>query len=190
MGPDQAALAGHRDWVNDIAFSPDGRTLASAGMDGAAMLWDAGYRTPVATLIGDSGQVNAVAFSPDGRTLAAATGSDEHPPRTLDQTVTLWHTEDRAEPVRLTGHTDQVHDIAFSPDGRVLASAGADGNLILWDVAHRTSLVTLPTPTGFTGSRSAPTDASSRPRAYAGPWCCGTWPATPASPPSLVIPGR
>ncbi len=109
-----------------MAFSPRGRTLASASADGTVRLWDVRARRPRGyPLTGHTDAVNAVAFSPDGRTLASASA---------DGTVRLWDVRTRRpRGYPLTGHTDAVNAVAFSPDGRTLASGGTDRTVRLWD---------------------------------------------------------
>jgi len=113
--------AAHDDRVVAVAFSPDGRYLATASADTTARVWDLRATDPSASPIvlrGHDDAVKGVAFSPDGRYLA--TGSDDMTARVWD----LQATDPSASPRILRGHNDAVSAVAFSPDGYSLATAG------------------------------------------------------------------
>ncbi|MBP2327930.1 WD40 repeat protein/energy-coupling factor transporter ATP-binding protein EcfA2 [Kibdelosporangium banguiense] len=123
--------------INDLAFSPDGTTLAEAA-ENRTMLWDAKTRRQLGVLT-DASTVNALAFSPNGKLLATAN---------KDGTITLWALENGTQIAKLTGHTDAALDIAFSPSGHTLVTSGIDKTAIVWDVATHVRMATLSSHTG------------------------------------------
>src|SRR5262249_30249085 len=90
--PGTTTTLGGRGMVDDVAFSPDAKTLAMASREGSVLLWDVADGKLLATLKGHPSSVNAAVFSPDGRTLATGGG---------DQTVRLWNVETRRELMQL-----------------------------------------------------------------------------------------
>ncbi|MEG4007718.1 WD40 repeat domain-containing protein [Microcoleus sp. Pol11C1] len=133
----KATLTGHTNLVLGIAFSPDGRTLASASIDKTIKLWDLQTKKELATLTGHSDYVWDVAFSSDGQTLASASS---------DKTIKLWDLQTKKELATLTGHSKDVKKVVFSPDGQTLASRSDDGTIKLWKVPSRKESSHHPVP--------------------------------------------
>ncbi|MBD2073005.1 pentapeptide repeat-containing protein [Phormidium sp. FACHB-592] len=166
-------LKGYTSRVFSLAFSPTGTHLASGNEDPQIHIWHVATGTLTAVLSDHTDEVHSVAFSPDGRLLASgsydrtiklwdvsALGNQwsavSHQPSTLSS----QGNQDPAEPLprsnnpltvaplhpslfTLTGHTDWIWSIAFSPDGQVLASSSSDRTIKLWDVQTQHCYKTL-----------------------------------------------
>ena len=129
-------LTGHTGAVDSMAFSPDGKTLASGSSDGTIRLWEVATGRPIGSpLTGHTGWVLSVAFSPDGKTLASG-GKDD--------TVRLWDVATRQQiGAPLTGYGRWVTSVAFSPDGMTLAGGSNDYTVRFWDTAYLTNTVAV-----------------------------------------------
>ena len=125
-------ISGHLSAVSSIAFSPDGKMLASAGDDDTLRLWNVEEGSEIKSITEHSNDVHSVVFSPDGKTLASGS---------KDNTIKL--VEIPSGDVIATLEHAYVESVAFSPDGQILASAGADYAIKLWSTSSHTELVAL-----------------------------------------------
>jgi WD40 repeat protein/tetratricopeptide (TPR) repeat protein len=127
-------LRGHTGFVYSLAYSRDGRHLASGDEDQTIKIWDAVTGQEVRTLGGHASAVLGLVYSPDGRRLASAS---------QDHTVKIWDPAVAADTLTLDGHAGPFRSVAFTSDGRALVSAGQDKTVRLWDPATGQDLRTL-----------------------------------------------
>jgi WD40 repeat protein/serine/threonine protein kinase len=131
---DNAPPLQHPETVHPVAFSPDGRQIASGCFDGMVRVWDVGTGKEPHAMQGKAtgitgGQIiiiRSLAWSPDGRYLAAAQQSG---------VVCVWNAATGDILAPLPGHQKTAWQLAFSPDSRTLASASSDGTVRLWNIA-------------------------------------------------------
>src|SRR6266568_2890037 len=119
-------LTGHTNWVEGLAFAPDGTQLTSASVDRTVKLWEVTSGCCLQTLEGHTDRVFAVAWSPDGCTVASAG---------FDKMIWLWEVERGNYRMALQGHTARMYKIAFTHDSRSLLGGSEDSALRVWDVA-------------------------------------------------------
>jgi WD40 repeat protein len=130
--PEPLTLKGHANYVTCVAFSPDGKQLASASADRTAKTWDAATGKELLTLNAHTDWVWSVAYSSDGKRLATASG---------DKTVKVWDATTGKEIFTFKGHGWDVRSVAFSRDDKFLASASVDYRVDICDAtANKTTL--------------------------------------------------
>ncbi|KAK9447338.1 WD40-repeat-containing domain protein [Limtongia smithiae] len=118
-----ARMMGHQKPINHVAFSADGRLLASCGFDNAVKLWNGATGAFLATLRGHVAPVYMCAWSADSRLLASCS---------KDCTVKIWDVAKAKLHMDMPGHKDEVYTVDWSADGKVLASGGRDKTVKLW----------------------------------------------------------
>ncbi|MBX3747113.1 MAG: protein kinase [Verrucomicrobiae bacterium] len=120
-------LAGVRDWLTRVKFSPDGKWVAASGSGGFVKVWEAATGREVFELPGLSGIVFGLCFSPDGQAMAAGDSWGM---------IRLWEVGSWEERQTWHGHDRLIHRLAFSPDGQQLASCSIDRTIKLWDTRN------------------------------------------------------
>ena len=139
----------HGSWIRRVAFSPDGKTLASyASGEGFTRFWDVTTQTTTAKIANKSSRWT---FSPDGRTFVSISGYK----------IELWDVVTGTKIGVLEGHVNVINNVAFSPNGEILASASSsDGEVKLWDVLTSQNFATLDHPNNFAFISSFSPDGS------------------------------
>lgn len=116
---------GHRAAVRSVAYSPDGKFIATGSRDNSVKLWEIASGREIRTFLGHLSTVNTAVFDPTGQWMA--TGSS-------DKNIIIWEVATGKEKMRITDHKDRVTSLAFSLDGKRLASGGWDRNAYTWDL--------------------------------------------------------
>ncbi len=122
--PNHFTYSGHSDYVSAIAWSPDGKRIASGSGDHTVQVWDAPSGGHVLTYRGHSRDVSSLAWSPDGKNIVSGS---------IDGKIQVWNAMTGNDIYTYTGHSDAVFDVAWSPDGKRVASASNDGSVQIWD---------------------------------------------------------
>src|SRR5262245_53930735 len=133
-GRGPVTFQGHDSWVYGVAFSPDGKQIASASKTGEIKVWERATGNEVHRLLGHMAPAFAVAYRPDGKQLASAG---------WDNTVRIWDLQTGKQLSSLTEHREFVSAVVYSPDGKFLASASGDNLILIWDAVTLQKLHTL-----------------------------------------------
>ena len=130
----QDYLLGHTQWLNDVAFSPDGQLFGSASNDGSVMLWKVADGSLAREIKTTNGEVTSLSFSPNN--LLLATGA-------WNGNVSLWELSSGNLLRTLKENDYGLKDVAFSPDGTLLAAAADDNSIMVWQVGDGNLVYTL-----------------------------------------------
>ena len=134
-GRELYTLTGHTGWVMGLAYSPDGKSLASTSLDGTVKIWSLspGNET-VAVSVAGAVYGNRLAYNPNGEEFITSSG---------DGTTTVWNAKTGEPRLTVQGHDLEVINVAFSNDGMYFATGSLDGSTIIWDSKSGSELHTL-----------------------------------------------
>jgi dipeptidyl aminopeptidase/acylaminoacyl peptidase len=139
--------------VRGIAYSPDGKLLATAGEEGKVMVWDVATGQSVRTFTAGKLPLLCLAFGPDGQTVVTGAGDWK---QVVPGEVRVWDVATGQERANLEGHTRHVTDVAFSPNGRTMVTTSGDGLILVWDAETRKLRRSLKVPAPGRSHRFSP----------------------------------
>ncbi len=145
-------LRGHTDAIGRIAWSPDGRIIASPSRDNTVKLWDSKTGECLHTLRDHNEEVNIAVFSPTGEMLAS--GGGEQQSYRIDASIRLWNTSNGKLLSKFGDHVSSITSLAFDPTGHRLASGSFDTSIKLWEIAECRQIGVLGSPRLPDGSDS------------------------------------
>jgi len=139
----EAVLEEHTDVIFSLGLSPDNQTLASGSLDKTVGLWNLKTKDLICTLVKRRDPIHSVAFSPNGELLASGGENKYKTDEGKKTTIYLWDVNNRELVHTFSGHDLRVNTLAFSADGKKLASGSNDNTVRLWDVNSGSQLHVL-----------------------------------------------
>jgi DNA-binding beta-propeller fold protein YncE len=134
LASETLTLKGHTDQVYSVAFSPDGKQIASGSADETVRIWNAETGQELHKFAEHEATVSSVSFSPDGKRIVSGSS---------DMMVKVWDAESGKETLTFKGHSSSVHSVAFSPNGKRIVSGSADNTVKVWNAETGTQILEL-----------------------------------------------